>query len=64
MTRSASANPRTRIFLPVPRHPHKVVLRLLNRMRGFVELPRRPAYRRTPNLALTPALPGRNLSLK
>ena len=56
-------NPADEDFSSIPRDPDNVILRLVNRVRGFVELHRLPAYRRTPDLAHTPALPGGNLSL-
>lgn len=57
-------NPTDENFSPVPRHPDNVILlRLVNHVCGLVELHRLPAYRRTPDLAHTPALPGGDLSL-
>ena len=50
-------------FSSVPRHPDNVILRFVYGVRGNVEFHYFPVYRRTPDLAHTPALPGGDLPL-
>ena len=50
-------------FSSVPSYPDNVVLGLVYRVGRFVQLHRLPAYRRTPDLAHTPALTGGELPL-